>query len=92
MNLCLFQLYCINGIMFYTSKQRRRINRRKKRRVKRIWLYIPILMVCSAILVLFLPVLIEKYEDGFKKPITDFIQSSPQYYIEKKQTVAFKAL
>jgi hypothetical protein len=45
-------------------------------------------MVCSAVSVFFLPVQIEHFNGGSKKQIPDFIQSIPQYNIEKKQTVA----
>lgn len=74
--------------MFYISKKRRRINRRIKRNVKRIWLYLPVLMLCSAISVFTLPVLYENFAGGSKKPIADFIRSSTQYDIDKKQSAA----
>jgi hypothetical protein len=82
--------------MFDTSNDRRRIKRRikqrkkrrKKRQVKRIWVYIPILMVSIAVSVFSQLILIENFEDGSKKPIADFIRSSTQYDIHKKQLVA----
>ena len=82
--------------MFDTSKNRRRIkrgirrrkNRRIKRQEKRIWLSIPILMVCAVVSVFFLPILSLHFEDGSKKPIADFIRSITRYNINKKQLVA----
>ncbi len=75
-------------MMFYISKKRRRINRRKKRNVKRIRLYIPVLTLCAAISVFFLPVLYENLAGGSKRPAADFIRSSTQYDIDKKQSAA----
>lgn len=74
--------------MFDTSKQKRRINRRKKRRVKRIWLYLSLLMVCSAVSVFFLQALNDTFENSFGQPAADFIQSGPHNYIENKKTFA----
>ena len=75
-------------MMFYISKKRRRINRRIKRNVKRIRLYIPVLTLCAAISVFALPVLYENLAGGSKKPAADFIRSSTQYDIDKKQAAA----
>jgi hypothetical protein len=76
------------GIMFYISKKRRRINRRIKRKIKRIWLYIPVLTLCAALSVFSLPVLYENYAGSSKKPIADFIVSGLQNDIDKKQAAA----
>ncbi len=75
-------------MMFYISKKRRRINQRKKRNVKRIRLYIPLIMMCSAVSVFTLPVLYENLAGGSRKPAVDFISSSTQYDIDKKQSAA----
>jgi hypothetical protein len=88
MDLCLFQLFCINGQMFDTSKKRRRINRRKKRKEKTIWIYSLILAVGTAVPVFFLPVLAERFKDVSTKPAADFIKYSTQNHIDKKQTFA----
>lgn len=45
-------------------------------------------MVSVAVSVFSLSILIENFEDGSKKPIADFIRSSTQYNINKKQLVA----
>lgn len=74
--------------MFYISKKRQRINRRIKRNVKRIWLYLPALTLCSAILVFSLPVFYENFAGGSRKPVAGFIGSSTPYDIDIKQSAA----
>ncbi len=74
--------------MFYISKKRQRINRRKKRNVKRVWLYIPALTLCSAVLVFSVPVFYENFAGGSKKPMADFIGSGIQYDINIKPSAA----
>jgi hypothetical protein len=48
----------------------------------------PVLMICVAVSGFSLPILIENFKYGSKKPIADFIRSSTQYNIDKKQLVA----
>jgi hypothetical protein len=69
--------------MFDTSKQRRRI----KRRVKRTWSCFPVLAVCTAFSVSFLPPFSGKFEYGFKESITGPIQPNLSYEIDKKQSI-----
>lgn len=74
--------------MFDTSKQRRRINRRIKKRTKGIWSYSLVLLACSAVSFNVLQVMDDKFENVFRQPVAHFIQSDPQYFFKNKQAFA----